>query len=583
MTGLGAPVAAPVVQAAPAGIEAPQQNPKTGFFRYGAASYLFVIGAVLVRALSRSEGKLVYVIDDPAIHLSVARNLAEHGTWGVVPGHFESASSSPLWTIALATWIKLVPGPDSVAPLALNIAAALAAIAVLGAGQRIVQPSWRRPFDVVAVAVLVTIVLFLPGLAMTGMEHSLHIALVLGSVALFHRIATDRPRPGPAWLPYALLALATLTRFETAFVAAGLAVALFVAPREGSSRMAVDDPVSRARRPVLVLASSAIPLAAYATFNHLMGQGWLPNSVLAKAAVGGTSAGGFVWDTLARFNSDPLVGCLAAVAVVALLVNQRRWASWTLPAIVVVATTGLHIALARVGWYERYQAYVIALGVYLVIDLLGSELPAVRLPPAHAIVACGVAVVGLLLAGNKPAATVKANEAVGETYDQRYQAALFFERYYDGRPIATGELGYISLYHDGPLTDVLGLGDHEVLQEWQRSDGWPTAEYWDDLAQRRGVEVVAVYPNTLGGRVPDSWIQVGKWDLDRWVTTVPSDQFQFYATTPEGVGPLRDHLVEFEDELPGGVTTSLNEFAELQAAQRLDAADDDGQAAPTGG
>lgn len=583
MTGLGAPVAAPEAQAAPAGGDAPEARPRPGFFRYGAASYLVVTAVVLARALRRSDGHLVYVIDDPAIHLSIARNLAEHGTWGVVPGHFESASSSPVWTVLVSAWLELVPGPDAVAPLVLNVAAGLVVIALLGSGQRIVAPSWRRPFDVAAVAILVTIVLFLPGLAMTGMEHTLHIALVLGAVVLAHRSTTGRTGPGPVWLPYALLAVATLTRFETVFVALGLALALFLAPRAGAGRIGVDDPVGRVRRPVLVLASSAVPLGAFAAFNRLMGQEWLPNSVMAKAAVG-TSPSGLVWEVLDRFDADTLVACLAAVAVVALVVNQRRWASWSFPAIVVVVAIGLHMVFARVGWYERYQAYLIALGTYFVIELMGAELPALRLPPAHAVTACGVAVVALLLAGDKPQATVEADRAVGETFDQRYQAARFLARYYDGRPIATGELGYISLQHEGPITDVLGLGDHEVLEEWQRADGPPGAAYWEELVRRRGVDVVAVYPDTLDGAEPDSWVQVGQWQLDRSVTTAPSEYFRFYATNPEAVGPLREHLAEFEDELPGRVATRLNPYAEMQADQGMRRADgDDGERTASGG
>ena len=86
------------------------------FFVWGSAAYLVATLVVLAIGLRRTDGRLVYVLDDPAIHLSVARALAEHGTWGVVPGQFESASSSPAWTVLLAGWLRVVPGPTPSPP-----------------------------------------------------------------------------------------------------------------------------------------------------------------------------------------------------------------------------------------------------------------------------------------------------------------------------------------------------------------------------------------------------------------------------------------------------------------------------------
>jgi hypothetical protein len=49
------------------------------------------------------------------------------------------------------------------------------------------------------------------------------------------------------------------------------------------------------------------------------------------------------------------------------------------------------------------------------------------------------------------------------------------------------------------------------------------------------------------------------------ISTAPGPEFEFYATTPEAVGPLRDHLIEFAEQLPDGVDTELNELAGLRA------------------
>ncbi|HEY8545956.1 MAG TPA: hypothetical protein VIL36_12945, partial [Acidimicrobiales bacterium] len=461
-----------------------------------AGAYLTTVAVMLAAGLSITGGRLIYVIDDPAIHLSVARRLAEDATWGVEAGHFQSASSSPLWTLLLAAWIKVVPGPATVAPLVLDVVGSLVALAVLAANQTVLRPARDRPWDVAAVIALGSVLLFLPGLTFTGMEHPLHIALVLPVVVLLHRQLTARPaggRRGARWLPYALLALATLARFETAFVAA--AVALWYVTDADRGRLVS---VERLRRPVLVLAASGVPLAAFGLFNLLMGGGLLPNSVLAKANFDAGEGRTLPEAVLHRFTGDPLVSVLTGLLLVALVAGGRR-RPWSFPAFVAIVTVGLHMVFARVGWYDRYQAYLIVLAVYAALAVAADALPAgaepgVSAPPAASgrrrapATVPALVLAALLFGGNKPLATFNAYDAVGETYEQRYQAAQFLARYYQDVPIATSELGYISLAHDGPITDVLGLGDYEVLQAWNRHDGRPPAAFWDRLAEERGFE-----------------------------------------------------------------------------------------------
>jgi hypothetical protein len=546
-----------------------------GFLGWGAAAYLGVTGLIVALALRATGGRVVYVLDDPAIHLSVARNLADHGTWGAVVGRYESASSSPLWTLVLAAATKVTPGTDAALPLVLNVLAGLGVIAAFAAGQRVLAPSRRRPADVLAVAGFVVVALFLPGLALVGMEHTLHVALVLAAVVLFHRAERGLPRRGPRWLPYVVLGLATLTRFESAFVAFALALAFLLAPAPAGT--------PRARRlvtPALVGLSSLVPLLGYGAFNRAMGQGWLPNSVLAKSTVENERGLGYLQAAFERLNTDPLVAGLTAVAVVALVLAGRRWTAYSLPAIVVVVTVTIHSLVARFGWYERYQAYLVALAAYALLAILAERLPAPRLPPARSFAAAGIVGSLLILSGNKPALTVGAADGVVQTYEQRYQVGKFLGRYYDGQPIATGELGYISLFHDGPLTDVFGLGDYEVMRAWQEAGGPPPPEFWSRLADERGFGVVAIYPLTLFPNVPADWITVGTWTLERKVTTAPENSFVFIAADPAAVAPLVANLTEYQRELPAGVHATINPLAEYQADLALSGASPTGGQAP---
>jgi hypothetical protein len=550
------------------------------FWRWGAGTYLLSTLALFLVGLSESGGKLVFLIDDTAIHLSLARNLAHHGTWGPVAHHFQSASSSPVWTVLLAGFVGFtsllhhvgIPLSDTVGPIVLNVAAGLWAIRILASQQRILLPSWRRPLDALAVVALVVFVLFLPGLTMLGMEHTLHVALVMAIVVLFQRKASGQPLGWPRWLPYALLAVATLVRMETTFVAAGLGIA-FLAQALPGGQIGDERPrfSHQLRLAIGVGAASAIPLAAFAAFNHLMGQGLLPNSVLAKGQglSNDTTSPLNVTTVLHRLTTDPLVAVIAVVGVGALVIGwgQRRRSTFGL--ITLLAAIAVHVTLAQIGWFERYQAYLIGLGVLVFFGVADEALPAVRRAPRRAYVAPMLVLVALALCITKVNLTVDVGRAVADTYQQRYQAGRFLARYYDGQPVASGELGYISLFHKGPMTDIFGLGDYEVLQARRATDQNPGQQYWADLAKRRGFKVAAVYPSNLLLHTPKDWILVGTWTMHHDPVTALEPTFQFWATTPGEVAPLTQHLREFQSQMPSGSTLEIQPLASYRAQQQL--------------
>jgi hypothetical protein len=138
---------------------------------------------LLAGLLWRTGGTFVYVIDDPAIHLAVARRLAFDGTWGIVPGEFQSASSSPLWVPLLAPTQWLASGTaGELVPLAFAVIAGLAVVLLLQPDLAVLRPGVRRPLDALAAGILPVLLLALPALAFTGMEHTPHMAVTLGAV-----------------------------------------------------------------------------------------------------------------------------------------------------------------------------------------------------------------------------------------------------------------------------------------------------------------------------------------------------------------------------------------------------------------
>ncbi|RYD65846.1 MAG: hypothetical protein EOP83_06450, partial [Verrucomicrobiaceae bacterium] len=71
----------------------------------GVASWMWV-------SIADRTGSWSYTLDDPYIHGAIARNIAEHGSFGIIPGEFAGASSSILWTVLLAV-AYLFFGPEA--------------------------------------------------------------------------------------------------------------------------------------------------------------------------------------------------------------------------------------------------------------------------------------------------------------------------------------------------------------------------------------------------------------------------------------------------------------------------------------
>ncbi len=75
---------------------------------------------LLVISLGLNNGHFAYGLDDAYIHMSIAKNFALHGVWGLTPYGFTSSSSSLLWTLLLS-FIFYIIGVNVLVPFMLNI------------------------------------------------------------------------------------------------------------------------------------------------------------------------------------------------------------------------------------------------------------------------------------------------------------------------------------------------------------------------------------------------------------------------------------------------------------------------------
>ena len=541
------------------------------------ALFAALLSIALARSLALTNGRLVYTLDDAYIHMAMAKHFASHGVWGVTPYEFSATSSSPLWTLLLAG-IYAISGPSELVPLALNIVAALlllwAAFRLLAsraAGAQAVSDS-RSTLPLIA---LLAIVLFTPlvPLVMSGQEHTLHVlAVVLFATAVARRwthgsrmqggTEEDRTRGDGRlalafWvLPFLLVAI----RYESLFLL--LPVCLAFAWRR------------RYREAVLIGALGMAPVILLGIVQTSNGASFLPNPLLRKAGLpfddparlASTLTG---YRALRRLFVNPHLLAPALAALVWLARRPEPSSASQSPALVSRESPGrmllfvflvallLHLSFAELGWFYRYEAYLVAFGI-VALALAVADVEARAPGPGHlgtlrAIKHRAPAVVLALLTlaamGDRGVrAWIDAPRASANIFEQQYQMGLFLRERYAGAAVALNDIGAANFLADLRCIDVYGLADREVLSAL-RSKRYDVSAV-DRIVRARKGRMAILYPNWV--RIPSSWERVGHWQIERNVVN-GGDLVAFYAIDPAEAPALARNLRDFAPRLPGTV------------------------------
>jgi len=524
------------------------------------------VAIVLAFSLRNNQGHLIYALDDPYIHMAMAKNFAQHGVWGVTRYEFSSSSSSPLWTLLISTAYLLFQVND-LAPFVLNFilsALAVGVVYVLLKGEH-----FDPPLTFISL-VLVAFLTPLPALIFTGVEHILHTILVLLFVPAAANILSDGPGAAPTaglrgsgqsnrW-PSKILLLACalflpLTRYESLFLL-GMASLLFLFRKRVVEALALG-------------ATGLLPVIAYGWLSVSQGWFWLPNSVLLKGDAPTLSLAGigkFVFHFGEKLTQNPHILILLSLALIVFILGSKRnkdfWQRKNVLLALFCSATLLHLLFASTGWFYRYEAYLVALGL-LVIPIGARESWPEKfsfvwdrgLIPRYGATVLLVLVVSLPLVGRGLVSFFRIPQATHNIYEQQYQMGLFLKNFYPNKSIAANDIGAINYLADVHCLDLMGLANREVAQ-LKRAGAYDTQPI-SNLAQQRGVEVAIVYDRWFEGPtgLPSQWVKVGEWTIPHNVVCA-EETVAFYAVAPSEADHLIENLRAFSPRLPSDVVQS---------------------------
>jgi len=514
-----------------------------------------VVAVLLVRSLRGNQGHLVYALDDPYIHMDLAKNLAQHGVWGITRYEFTYCSSSLLWTFLLSG-INLVLGVNQVAPLVLNI---LFATLILFCVSQLFQkhrPPLPSPY-VFCVLVAMVFLTPMPSLIFAGLEHGLHALVTILFVHVSAKALSEESvelRVSAFARLAALGMLITLIRFEGLFAVLVVCGLFFLKKRAPAAFL------------LGALALLPVVIAGFISVRH--GWFWLPNSVLLKgnlpSAASATPFADFFGRAYLQFvDYGRHITYLILTAL--LLYLHRRWKRgevWEcgqLTISIFAATALLHMFLARMGWFFRYEAYLIALGLFAltppIFEYLREARRAVQWDLRELVGVAAIVVFACclkLLAATGQYAIGITPRATTNIYQQQYQMARFLKQFYEGAPVGANDVGAINFFADIHCLDLYGLGNLEVAKEML--EGTYDTQRISEMTRARGIKVAIMYDHffyAFGG-LPKQWAKVGFWRVKNAVV-LGGDTVFFYAVDAAEKPVLAAHLKQFAAQLPPGV------------------------------
>lgn len=517
-----------------------------------AAALLVSMVAAFLWVTRLRDGDFTYPLDDSYIHLRLGANLA-HGTLGMNPGEFASASSSPIWPVLIAATTRALGHPFVGIPLALALVAACATLVLLDRWAR--RGGWSLAERAALMAAMVLVVPLL-AISLTGMEHALQIggvillvALVVGRVDRADRGVVGSPdttgradAASDGWAPggarradLAILGAAALcaaTRLEAVFVLVPLGV-LVVAHR-------------RWRTLGALALGAAAPVAIVAAVD--LGQGWpaLPASVLVKSSGVHRALGPAVLVLLQ--TRLLLVACLAVLCCWwgrrTLGAEWPRRATWWTA--IAASATALNVGAGLIVQLYRYEAYLVALcivaasvNVHALLTARRADPDSMPLPLALRGLA-GALGLGALCFGLVTVPTM--SNAVQEIHLQQVQMARFAATACPGCTVVLNDIGVVALHGDVRIVDKVGLANLDVL-EATRAGTYDTRRL-DEIARSEGATLAMVYPN-WDPAPPDRWEPVGAWTVPD-PDVLGGSQVFVYSLDPTRTTELRRAFLEFE-------------------------------------
>ncbi|WP_139258287.1 hypothetical protein [Epilithonimonas mollis] len=495
-----------------------------------------------VQVVTNFAGKYIYPLDDAYIHLSMGKNFAQSGTWGITRYEFSSTTSSPLFTFLLSVLIKIFGNWEYI-PLVANTIAGIALLVVFH--------KYLKKFSPVTYALFLSAVVLLMPLhlmIMTGMEHVFHTLVMVMVLLAFQKYLDDKsPRHFSNLALFSIIA--TGFRYESLFFIFFICAYVFFIKRDYVIG-------------VILGCFAILPVVVYGYISVDHGSFFLPNSLILK---GNTNDGivGFLTRVAGNAYRGISVLVLLIILITQIFIQAKNKKSMinkisenAIPGVVFCGFI-IHLLFANFGWLIRYEAYLVVLLLFAIApfaDVLFQN-------KIRNGVLKYIMVFLLLITFSMRFVTMLKYQPIASKniFDQQIQLADFLHRYYRNSKVIANDIGAITYFNNIHLLDTYGLGSIDVAKLRKNdhakfTDNKALQKYVYDTARNLNFEIAIVFDEWV--KMPDYFSKAGTLTIQNNYmaggTTV-----SFYAVKKENTDQLKHQLKEFSRHVPKDVIIKI--------------------------
>ncbi|EKF86046.1 hypothetical protein [Methanobacterium formicicum] len=490
----------------------------------------------------------------------VAKNFVSYGVWGVTKYGFTSSTSSILWPGLIAALFKIF-GINELIPFFLNIIFATSTLILTNyiLKQYVKDIKYCNLFIFISLMVITFLTPIIP-LIFTGMEHVLQIFLTIAFVYMSAKILNqEKSQNYEVILLLILASLLTLNRYENLFTVLAV-VLLFVIYK-------------KRLKAIYILLSGTIPLIIYGLYSKIQGWYFLPNSLILKSAyLKNLTSLNYILLTLKKLiytilEPHLLILFITAVFLLYIILKDNFTKKindfYIIILIIFIFNLIFHISFVQTGYFYRYEAYLIALGLLgtsLGISLCLKDLETLIYQNnirkykwnilRYSFLFLLICLFMIPAATNGYGSITSVPQASKNIYEQQYQMALFIEEYYQGKSVGLNDIGIINYMSDIKCLDLWGLGNLEVAQK--KNEGNYTTNEISNLTTNNNVSLIIIYDSAFQNKIPPDWIKVGEWEIKGNIVCGDS-LVSFYAPNQQYEAYLNEKLRLFSFRLPKDV------------------------------
>lgn len=499
----------------------------------GIVFLLLIVLIEFLAIMNLNHGLLVYTLDDPYIHLALARHIIQ-GHYGINSIEFSAPSSTIIWPFLLAPFSSY-----AYFPFLLNIIVSIATVFVY---TKILTVSFQTKENknrllITSFLFLLILATNLVGLIFTGMEHSLQVLIT--AVIAYGLIIEIKNNRITRWLLIAIIA-APLVRYENLGISiAALCYLIF-------NRYTIKAAYTTAILVVLV--------GGFSLFLIQLGLDPLPTSIIVKSSVVGSGGTLYsilenIWHALNDGQGIILSLGIATLLIFMFIDGDIKRKKLAFAAVVALL---IHLFVGKYNYFNRYEIYVWTFFLLIVLFLAAPVINKILergnkrsgLIWVIIISICMIFILSTRYIGGLFDIPIASNNI----YEQQYQMHRFAVDYYN-KPVAVNDLGYVSYKNDNYVLDLYGLASFESLED-RKSE--KNTKWMQNLTDEKQTGLAMIYEEWFHS-IPKKWIKIGDLYLGKRQITPAYFRVAFYATNPEVYPEIVTKLKSFIKTLPEDV------------------------------